>query len=964
MSSRNATGPSAVEPGLPQGVVTFLFSDIEGSTRLLEQHREAMGRALARHHELLAGIIADHAGVVFETVGDAVYGAFAEPADALAAAVAIQRQLRGERFEDIGEVRVRIAVHSGPVESRGRHYYGAVLFESSRIEALAHGGQTLTSAHTATLVAAAPPEGISLRPLGRHRLEDLDEPMEVVQVDGDGLPQRFPPLRSAETTPSNLPHETTSFVGRAHDLARLGELIERHRLVTLLGPGGTGKTRLALEIASQQLGRFPDGVWLVELAPIASPELVINELADVWGLRAGEGSSLEDVVKRYLATRHLLLVVDNCEHVRDAAATLLRDVLAGAPEVSVLATSRETLGLPGETEYRVPPLPLPDADEDADRSDAVRLFLDRVRSVRPDIVVSDDDLGAVVRACRRLEGMPLGLELAAARIRTLSPTELADRLDSTFRTLGSASKVALPHQRTLEATLDWSYGLLTHAERAVFRRLSVFAGSFDIAAAEVIGGDVGSDDVLTHLGSLVDKSLVLALMGSTTRFRLLEPIRQYGLDRLAQAGESAAASQAHAEHYAAFVAEAAPHTRGPDQMAWERRLDMEYDNIRVALASLLDAGDVERYLAVGFDLFIYWMHLGMHVEGIAALLAGLGRASETTDVDVRLKAWFVTAGLGAEITDPTAIGHAREGLALARSVGDPNAIGRLELQLGAAINHSTTDPEYLQHLLEGRRLLEAHPEPYWWEPEWERGLVNLILAAYLPPEDERLREHVEAALAAFDAVGDQALLAATLSDSASLLGQADDAWVMANVERAVEILGDMRVPYWHGHALLVLGALTGRQGRLDEASGQLSDAAVDLQAMGDLNCWASALRRKATIDADRGEPKVARHALADAIEALPLLPMAEVHTPLDLDAAAKVLAAAGLDAEAAFTLGRAMAIELTVPVLVPREPLHEAVGRQLEERLGAARYATLVAEGEGGDVTATVDKVLGWLRNG
>jgi predicted ATPase/class 3 adenylate cyclase len=962
MSERLPTTVAAVERDLPQGVVTFLFSDIEGSTSLLVRHREAMGRALARHHELLAEIIADHEGVVFETVGDAVYGAFAEPGDAIAAAVAIQRRLGDERFEEIGEVRVRIAVHTGPVERRGRHYYGAVLFENSRIEALAHGGQTLTSAHTAALVAAAPPDGVSLRPLGRHRLEDLDEPMEVVQVDADGLLPRFPPLRTAEKTPSNLPHEMTSFVGRAHDLARLGELIERHRLVTLLGPGGTGKTRLALEIASRQLDRFPDGVWLVELAPIASPELVVNELADVWGLRAGEGNSLEDVVKRYLATRHLLLVVDNCEHVREAAATLLHDVLAGAPAVSVLATSRETLGLPGETEYRVPPLPLPDADEGPDRSDAVRLFLDRVRSVRPDIVVSEDDLAAIVRACRRLEGMPLGLELAAARIRTLSPTELADRLDSTFRTLGSASKVALPHQRTLEATLDWSYGLLTQPERAVFRRLSVFAGSFDIDAAEAVCGDVGPDDVLTYLGSLVDKSLVLALMGATTRFRLLEPIRQYGLDRLAQAGESAATGEAHAKHYAAFVAEAAPHTRGPDQMAWERRLDTEYDNIRVALASLLEAGEVDRYLAVGFDLFVYWMHLGLHVEGIAALLAGLRRASESTDVDIRLKAWFVAAGLGAEITDPTAIGHAREGLELARSTGDPNAIGRLELQLGAAINHSTTDPEYLEHLLEGRRLLEAHPEPYWWEPEWERGLINLVLAAYLPPEDERLQEHVDAALAAFEAVGDQALLAATLADSAGLSGQADDAWVMANVERAVEILGGMRVPYWHGHALLALGALKGRQDRFDEASAHLGLAAVELQEMGDLNCWAAAVRRKASIDADRGRVETARAALAETIEALPLLPMAELHTPLGLDAAAKVLAAAGMDTEAAITLGRARAIEVAVPLLVPREPLHEAVGRQLEERLGAARSTSLLAEGEGGDTATTVAQVVGWLR--
>jgi hypothetical protein len=558
--------------------------------------------------------------------------------------------------------------------------------------------------------------------------------------------------------------------------------------------------------------------------------------------------------------------------------------------------------------------------------------------------------------------MPLGLELAAARVRTLTPAELADRLDSTFRTLGAAAKVGLPHQRTLEATLDWSYDLLSETERAVFRRLSPFAGSFDLDAAEAVCADLGETDVLTHLDSLVDKSLVLALPGPTTRFRLLEPIRQYGAERLAATAETETTREAHARHYAAFVAEAAPHTRGPDQMPWERRLDAEYDNIRVALAHLLEVGDTERYLAVCFDLFIYWMHLGMHVEGIAALLAGLRQAGETVHAHLRLQAWWVTAGLGAEITDPAAIGHAREGLALARSTGEPNAIGRLELQLGAAINHSTTDPEYLEHLVEGRRLLEAHPEPHWWEPEWERGLLNLILAAYLPPDDERLREHTEIALAAFEAVGDRALLAATLGDSVNLMGQADEAWIMGNVERSVEILRGMRVPYWHGHALQMLGILVGGQGRHEEASAHLGEAARELQQMGDLNCWAASLRRKASVDAARDEPDAARAALVTAIEALPLLPMQEVHTPRSLDTAAQVLLAAGLEDEAAFALGRAMAMDIAVPLLTPREPLHATLTTQLEGRLGEGRCAELMAEGEGAGVEEAVTTVTDWLR--
>ena len=369
------------------------------------------------------------------------------------------------------------------------------------------------------------------------------------------------------------------------------------------------------------------------------------------------------------------------------------------------------------------PLGLPDDRHHAAESDSVRLFLDRVRGLKPDFVVADADLDAIVRVCRRLEGMPLGIELAAARIRILSPAELADRLDTSFQVLGGA-KAATGRQRTLEATLAWSNDLLTPDERAVFRRLSVFAGGFDLRATEAVcaAGPVETSTVLDHLDSLVDKSLVLAIPGLRPRFRLLEPIRQYAEARLRQSDEWASIRIAHAAHFAAVVAEAAPHIRGPEQMAWERRLDVDYSNIRVALRTLLESGDVDRYLDMGFDLFIYWMHLGMHVEGVGTLLAGLHRVPATIDPLRLVKAWSTVTGLGSEITDPASIEHARAGLAVATAMGDPNAIGHMELMLGAAIRHSTTMPDYLRHVEEGRRLLESNPEPYWWEPAWERGL--------------------------------------------------------------------------------------------------------------------------------------------------------------------------------------------------------------------------------------------------
>ncbi len=949
---------------LPTGVVTFLFSDIQGSTRMLEEHRAQAGVAFARHHELVQDAIEERSGVVFETIGDAVYGAFTRPADAVDAAVSIHRALDAEGWGAIGELQVRIAVHTGAVEARGAHYFGPALFECARLQSLAHGGQTLASAATAALAAKDVADGVELRALGTHRLKDLDEPMDVFQVDAPGLHARFPPLRASTEVQSNLPTETTAFIGREPDLESIGELLSRGRLVTLVGAGGSGKTRLAEEAGARQLYAYPDGVWIAELAPVMEPQFVVSAVAEMWGLRAGEGSSLEEVVARFLSSRRLLLIVDNCEHLLDAVVALVDRVLGAAPDVRLLATSRESLGVPGEVVYRVPSLPLPEDREHAAESDSVRLFLDRARLVRHDFSPSPDELDAVVRVCRRLDGMPLGLELAASRLRTLSPTELADRLEDSFRILTGGARTALPRQRTLEATIDWSHELLSEPERALFRRLSVFAGGFDLPAVEAVcAGDAVADvDVLDLLDSLVDKSLALAAHGASSRFRMLEPIRQYAAARLVEAGELDDVRLSHARHFASVVAEAAPHTRGPEQMAWERRLDLDHDNVRAAFHSLLELGDLDRYLDMGFDLFIYWMHLGMHVEGIDTLLAGLRRATDETDPTRRLKAWFVAAGLGAEITDPRSIEHAREGLALAMTMDDPNAVGRMELQLGASIRHSTTDPEYLEHLEEGRRLLGAHPEPFWWEPEWERGLLNLVYAAYFPAEDERILEHVEVALEIFERTGDQALLAATLGDSAGLWGQVDEEWIMGNLTRSVEILGGLKVPYWHGHALQTLGTILETNGDHAEAAGYLAEAAGHLEDMGDMNCWANSSRRLATAEAALGSPDVARERLVAVIEAMPILPMKEIHTPRTLDAAAEVLLAAGLVDSAAFALGRAEAMELPMPTIFPRETRHAAVRTEIEKRLGAGEAERLRAEGAAATADDALRQVRSWLR--
>ncbi len=956
-------------PTLPTGVVTFLFTDIEASTRMLEEHRAAAGPALARHHELLLEAVEAANGVVFETVGDAVYAAFTKPADGLIAATAIQRAMEAADWGEIGRMRVRIAVHTGAVETRGDHYFGSALFECARLQALAHGGQTITSAATAALATAGLPPDIALRPMGRHRLKDLDQPMEVVQVNGAGLQDQFPPLRASTSIPNNLPTETTAFVGRDDDLARVAELMEQSRLVTLLGPGGTGKTRLAIQSAALQLDRFPDGVWLVELAPITQPELVITEIADTWGLRAGEGATIEEVVTTFLSSRHLLLVVDNCEHVRETAANLLNGLLRSAPKVSVVATSRESLGVPGETAYRVPALGLPDADASdaqAASSDAVRLFVDRVRAARPDFTVGDADLAAIVRVCRRLDGMPLGLELAAARLRTLSPAELADRLDTSFRILsGGGSKTALPRQRTLQATIDWSHDLLSAAERAVFRRLAVFSGGFDLAAAESVtcGDGVEDWEVLDHLNSLVDKSLVLRAGGMTeqagaaSRFRLLAPVAEYARDALIAAGQADATRLAHARYYAGVARQAEPHIRGHDQLEWSRRLDTDLDNLRAAVISLRERGEIEACLDLCFDLYMYWQHDGMHVEGVGYTLAGLqagGGDLEARDARRAVRGWYEAALLALDITDRASVRHAERGLAVAQASGDPVLIARMEMALGAAIKNTTERDDGDAHVLAGEAGWLATLDDGFWDSPWESAQLSLIRGAFLPANDRSRQGHFEDAIRGFRELGDDAMLALTLIVSNFLTGRADDEWIFRNIREAVAIARANGYRQSLGHALYYYGARMRRRGEGAVVRGELAEAARILGEIGDRPCSSGAAMQLAGIEAADGDPARARARLAGVVRAITNPDDGTLDRATDF--ACLVALEGGEPETAARFLGQA---ESTSPEGPRAMDLPEYRAR-LEAILEPATLARLAAEGAAMTRTAIAEQIGAW----
>ncbi len=571
------TSPSP--PPVPSGVVTFFLSDVEGSTRLWEGDEETMGAAIARHYELLDAAIVLHRGVrpVEQGEGDSVVGAFARPSDAIAAALDAQRAFAAEPWPGGQALRIRIALHTGEAQLRGDDYYvGRTVIRCARLRAVAHGGQTVLSGATRDLVTDHLPDGASLRDLGSHRLKDLGAPERVWQLCHPDLDDEFPPLRSLNAFANNLPTQLTSFVGRDSELSQLGTLLEADRLVTLTGAGGSGKTRLAVHAAADVADRHPDGVRWVELAPVSSPEAVPYAVARTFGFVEEEDRSPTQTLCEQLAASDALVVLDNAEHVLGPCAQLAQALLGAAPKLCILVTSREPLGVPGELTWRVPSL----ADDAA-----TRLFVDRAGQVRPGFGAEGSDAEAVRQICRRLDGLPLAIELAAARVRMMPPARIAAALDDRFRLLTGGDRTVLPHQQTLETSVAWSHDLLDDPERVLLRRLSVFAGGFTLQAAEHVCSDDAVDrfavlDLLTHL---VDKSLVQADVDDPEgRYRLLETIRFFAGARLSESGESDRFRDRHRDYFLALAEQAEPELVKADGPAWLDRLQREWDNLSAA----------------------------------------------------------------------------------------------------------------------------------------------------------------------------------------------------------------------------------------------------------------------------------------------------------------------------------------------------------------------------------------------
>jgi predicted ATPase/class 3 adenylate cyclase len=576
--------------GLPTGTVTFLFTDLESSSRLWEESPEAMKGALARHDVILREAVEGHGGQVVKTTGDGVHAAFGRAEDALAAAVDGQRALCAERWAETGPLRVRMGLHSGTAEHRSGDYYGPALNRATRVMSLGHGGQVLCSQATADLVRDSLPQSVDLLDLGSHALRDISRPEDVFQVTHPDLERDFPPLHSLESAAGNLPPQRTEFIGRDQELSRLEKLIDRSRLVTLTGVGGVGKTRVALQAAVSLRARFDDGAWFVDLGPVDDADLVSAAVASALKLPDRRLGSPQDAIVASARDWRALIILDNCEHVIEASARLAEFVTDRCPAVVIVATSREPLGIDGEQVLAVGPLPVPAPDdagtlEEILHNESVRLFVEQASAARAGFSLTDDNARVVASVCRRLDGIPLAIELAAARTQSMSPDSILARLNERFRLLSHGRRTALARHQTLRAAVDWSYDLLDPAEQFVFARLSVFAGGFTLEAAEAVATDDANPlDVVDTLSGLVAKSMVLLdEQAMTSRYRLLETMREYAADRLEELDRPERVADRHADYYLQLSEQAAPHILGSDYLTWTRRLEDEHDNLHAAL---------------------------------------------------------------------------------------------------------------------------------------------------------------------------------------------------------------------------------------------------------------------------------------------------------------------------------------------------------------------------------------------
>ena len=744
---------------LPTGTVTFLFTDIEGSTRLgQELGPERYGEQLERHRQLLREAFEPAGGLEVATEGDSFFVVFQSPAGAAAAAADGQRRLAAAAGEQTGGqlMRVRMGIHSGQGLLADGTYVGNDVNRAARIAAAGHGGKVLVSETTSALLADALPAGASLRALGEHRLKDL-RPERLWQLVVDGLAADFPPIRSLDARPNNLPNQLTSFVGRERELAEAGSLLESARLLTLTGPGGTGKTRLSLELAARAADRFPDGVFFVPLEPISEASLVPATIAQVLGLPDRGGRSPVGRLIDYLHDRRVLLVLDNVEQVR-SAAPVVGELLVGAPGLTVLATSRSTLHVYGEREYPVPPLGVPEPRESADpevvaRYEAVALFVERAMAARPSFKLTAADAPAVAEICRRLDGLPLAIELAAARVKLLSPGAILSRLENRLALLSGGAEDLPARQQTLRGAIAWSYDLLDEADRTLFVELAVFVGGASLDPIEAVCSPDQERDVLDGVASLVDKSLLRQGDGidGAPRFAMLETIRAYAAEQLQASGRAGATEERHATWFLGVAERTGGSLMGADKRAALDLLELEHDNLRAAMTWATAAGRVATGLRLGTALWRFWQMRGYLDEGQDRLKAVLEMPQSADHAPERLAALDAAGGLAYWRGDYAAARtYYAEALEARRVQGDPRATAESLYNLSFAYTFGS-DAEAGRPLInEALQLFEAAGDATGVaKARWALSNVE-----YSQGHTREARELALPALATFEAVGD------------------------------------------------------------------------------------------------------------------------------------------------------------------------------------------------------------------
>lgn len=833
---------------LPTGTVTFLFTDIEGSTELLQQVGDQAYRGiLEQHHGLMREAFARCGGHEVGTQGDAFFVVFPDASGALTAAVSIQQAVAAHAWPTDVQIRVRMGLHSGEPALGPGGYVGIDVHRAARICSAGYGQQVLLSERTHDLSGASAPDGVTLRDLGEHRLKDLARPEHLFQVVIPGLPDEFPPLKSLDLHTTNLPSlELTSFVGREREMAEVKHLVTRSRLVTLMGSGGAGKTRLALQVAADLSDQFAKGVWLVELAPIDDPEMVVQTVASVFGVREMTGRPLVQALVDYLRSRDLLVVLDNCEHLVHAAARLATALLRDCPKVRIVATTREALGAPGEVVYRVPSLSCPDprsivSAEQLASYDATRLFVERAVLNDPRFAATTVTAPIVARICQRLDGIPLAIELAAARVKVLPVDQIARRLDDRFRLLTGGIRTGLPHHQTLRATVEWSYSLLANDERRLLCRLSVFAGAFSLESAEDIcgGGGIAADAVLDLLARLVDKSLVFTEARDTdVRYRLLETIREYGRDRLRESGDADAVFSRHLQWHVTFAERAEPELHGPDQVSWLDRLALDYDDFHAALewARHQDA-ETEAWTRVACALHRFWSLRGYLREGRAWLeqAASLDAVAPA----LRAKAAYGASALAFDQGDyGQAEALATRSLALHRDRSD--ALGTaLSLNTLGRVAQNRGDFQRATGLLEEAVAISRESGHAW---ALAQTLSTLGTTARGQRDYRRAKHLLEESLALWRTLGDKSGLAVSLGSLGVIARfQGDYARARALHEESLALRRELRDRLTIATSLGSLGAVFLDQGDPEQARGLFEESLALCRELGDKLDAAAAL---------------------------------------------------------------------------------------------------------------------------